>query len=218
MLKQFQKYLKVSMCAARRDLENIYRYGAGAPKFQELIFVKVSDIQSVSPLKKKELGWNPFSSGKVISAWPEEYVTEINMNEKIKFCLEHFINGTAWQDTGAKEYYKLYYPDKSALEIERWIINRHKPLNDIYKQIVSDGRIKQQKELGSAFRNMNGIRINIGPRGEPVVCDGGTHRLAMAIAASIQEIPATIGVVHYKSLETVEKYRAAGHCGLINKV
>ena len=57
------------------------------------------------------------------------------------------------------------------------------------------------------YKEEGGILIHIGPSGELVFSETGSHRLAFAIILGIEKIPVQIGVVHKDAIPLIEKYR-----------
>jgi hypothetical protein len=87
---------------------------------------------------------------------------------------------------------------------------RYRQLDALYESVLQAGRLSPREELISGnFREEGGILVNIGPDGKPYFGRKGNHRLAMAIAAGIDRIPAQLGVVHIEGLPALPCYRNA---------
>jgi hypothetical protein len=108
-----------------------------------------------------------------------------------------------WEYTGAYEFYEAL-----GVQIDK-VVKRYRNLDRIYETVKLDGRMKTKLELDpNHFRELNGIRIHVGPSGQLFFCDAGTHRLAMAIILGIRVIPAQIGCVYRGALDEIARLRA----------
>jgi len=84
---------------------------------------------------------------------------------------------------------------------------RYQALDEMFRQTKAIGRLKTRKELdASAFREEGGILVCIGARGEPLLYDG-FHRLAAALVLNLTLIPAQLGYVDARALDSLAKYR-----------
>ena len=186
-----------------QDFTRILRFGAGAPRYAERIWVNPSDVWALPLAKKKEVGWDRFASARVVSQWPAEHIVTLDRHEKIAFCIEHWKHGLEWNRTSAIGFYSS--KSKSPGD---WVTERHRPLDDIFETVRREQRLRSMRELRPfGFREDGGVRINVGPSGQLVFCDGGTHRLAMAWILGISCIPAQIGVVHINALDHLPALR-----------
>lgn len=186
----------------QRDCANVLQYGWRAPKCCEPIYVPVSEIVGLPLAKKRMLGGKRKSGQVVKGDWPlgSADVVPLNELEKIEHCLQHWVYGVPWSQTGSFEFYRSL-PQAD-------VLRRHQKLDEIYAQVQKEGRLRTQKELHPrAFREHNGVRINIGPEGQLVFVDGGTHRLGMAVAAGIEVIVAELGVIHIDALHLLPELR-----------
>ena len=59
------------------------------------------------------------------------------------------------------------------------------------------------------FREYDGIRVNVGPSGQLVFGEKGTHRLAIALILGIRVVPAQIGCVYRGALSELPRLRAS---------
>lgn len=185
-----------------RDTINLLQFGLSSPKACEPIYVRVADIQGL-PLAKKRLLGGKRKSGMVINGkWPVQAqdLVPLHQLEKIQHCLAHWVDDIPWQDTGSFNFYRSH-PMATVLE-------RHDRLDEIFQQVKADGRLRSQQEVSPrAFREHNGVRINLGPEGQLVFVDGGTHRLGMALALGLDVIVAELGVVHRDALPLLSRLR-----------
>jgi len=82
------------------DLKNIIRYGLLAPRFSERIWINPRQCR-----RALSFGSARIASGKVVeSSWPVEQACLVTDITKIRFCVEHWVDGMAWEETGVYEY------------------------------------------------------------------------------------------------------------------
>jgi hypothetical protein len=197
------------LVAIRTDTCNRLRFGNKAPLFAERIYVDPQHCEGITLSKKKLkklLGFHPVVplSGAVIDSWPihESDVVPLTDLPKIKFCIDHWVNNVAWEHTGVYEFYEA-----RGQNIDK-IVQRYRNLDKIFNTVRSEGRLRSAQELNPCnFRETNGIRINIGPSGQLIFYDVGTHRLAIAMILGIRLIPAQLGAVFAGSLHQLQKLR-----------
>lgn len=186
------------------DAKNKITYGSKAPVYAERIWVDPAKCMAINICLKKKLDWNRTISGRVIHSWPiaKGQLISLIEHEKIQFCIDRWVKGKKWEDTGAFKYYK-----KQGWKLKK-IVARHKTLDEIFEEVKRERKIKTAKEITSNnFREENGIRINIGPEGELVFADGGSHRLAIAVILQLPYIPAQIGCVHVEAISLLPALR-----------
>ncbi|WP_280770899.1 hypothetical protein [Salipaludibacillus daqingensis] len=208
MKKKYKYFIKRVKFRIRmiflRDIKNILDYGKIAPLYAERIYVDPTELLAIDLDTHKKIGWGPKYSGKVIESWPlskSDYIplTEV---EKINYCIKHWVDGTSWEDTGEYSFYKKKSNNMNS------IIKRHKELDRIFEEIKKDGKLKTRKELSFlAYREEFGIRINIGPEGELIFADGGTHRIAIALILGFKQVPAQIGCIDRRALTLLPRLR-----------
>jgi hypothetical protein len=195
---------KLRLRGAIIDAWNILTFGMDAPLFAERIYVDPRCCRAITPTKKKRLGWDRRFSGRVLRNWPiqEEEMIAITQLKKVKYCIDHWVNGVAWENTGAYESYR-----RKGIQLEK-IIRRYERLDKIFEEVRLHRCLRTKQEINPKnFREMDGIRINIGPSGRLVFGDGGTHRLAIALILNINVIPAQLGCVYVGALGEVANLR-----------
>lgn len=186
------------------DLINYIQYGRPFPRYAERLYINPKEVIGINLKAKKRLGWDRRCSGKVIKNWPlsKRDYKELENLEKVKHCLRHWKYEIPWEETGAYQFYIDKFPRKEVVE-------RHRRLDQIYLSSKRINRLRAQCEINiSNFREEDGVRINIGPEGELVFCDGGTHRLAMSIILDFERIPAQLGCIHVNALDKLPKLRS----------
>jgi hypothetical protein len=198
------------LVAIRTDTCNRLRFGNKAPLFAERIYVDPQHCEGITLSKKKLKKLFGFHrvvplSGAVIDSWPihESDVVPLTDLPKIKFCIDHWVNNVAWEHTGVYEFYEA----RGHPNIDE-IVQRYRNLDKIFNTVRSEGRLRSAQELNPCnFRETNGVRINIGPSGQLLHYDVGTHRLAIAMILGIRLIPAQLGAVFAGSLHQLQKLR-----------
>lgn len=198
----------------KQDLYNISRYGWTAPRFAERIWIDPNSCNTflTADVITKVCGKVPRNaSGLVLkSSWPFDQAMQITDHPKIKYAIDHWVNGTSWENTGAYEYMEKLIEHKNRVDgcenIDD-IVRRYKELDLIFEQIKKEGRMKTRKEIvNSNFREMDGVLIHIGIDGKPLFGGGGCHRFVIAHILQIP-IPSQIGCVHISAIPYLEEYR-----------
>ena len=187
-----------------RDPGNLLRYGPSAPRYAERIWCRPESIGFVGLERKRELKWRRSSSARVLDEWPITSGDIVDPMVLVKFssCYDHWVRGVPWEETA--EYW--HYRDKAIPHYD--FESHHKTLDALYEQVRFEGRLRPKNELpGAHFREDDGVRVNVGPSGELVFCDGGTHRLAMARILELPWIPAQLGCVARGALPQLPELR-----------
>lgn len=187
------------------DLYNRAMHGKTAPQFAELIWVSVQKIQYATKAGSSK------QSGRVISHWPTHGFGPVDQTVAIKAYIAHWRDGVAWEDTGIYEAMMEQIHIHGKVDRLRTFADiklRYQQLDALYTSIQKTGRLNTRRELVPGnFREEGGILINIGPEGAPYFGRKGNHRLALAIAAKLEFIPAQLGVVHIDGLPALPSYR-----------
>lgn len=208
--------LKLQYIAVTRDIRNKICYGSNAPVFAEKIWIDPNEVDKAideNHLKQElDVSSSRLASGKIVNdrhVFKKIYPVErIN---KVKFCIEHWEEGYDWEETGAIDYMAELIHQNGKIDgcayIEE-VYERYKNLDDIYKEVKEERRIKSMEELyDNNFREFGGVFVHLGPEGEPYLGMGGLHRFAMAKTLNIRQIPAQIGIVHQTALPVVPEFR-----------
>ncbi|MFO8030707.1 MAG: hypothetical protein R6U28_12675 [Cyclonatronaceae bacterium] len=195
-----------------RDFHNKLLYGKQSPLYAEQLWIDPKRVLAVDHDRMIETGWGHYSSGKVITEWPfssEEYFSVWTL-PKIKHCVLRYKRKLSWEDTGAYEHYEQYRTTKTNAPkyTQNYIIDRHQQFDDIFDTVKKENRLRTVSELKpGAFREESGILIHIGPEGELIFSETGSHRLGIALLLNLQIIPVQIGVVHSKAIPLLDGYR-----------
>lgn len=127
-------------------------------------------------------------------------VRPLDDNPKYLAVARHLCDGVSWMDTGI-----IAYVQQKLREVGRYddcetdadVIRRYERLDVITAQIRKEGRLRRQFELGTALRGEHGgIMLHLDRNGALIKGIGGAHRLAIARALKLPQIPVQIGVVH----------------------
>lgn len=204
------KHVSKQSLICYKDILNILRYGSGAPRYAERIWVDTQHCnRAIRGLNGRQL------SGRVIDSYqhlPNFVITSVREVEKINYCIERWENGKSWEDTGVYEYMEKLITKKGEFDGCRNlndIIRRYEKLDMLFQQIKIKGRLKTREEIDcNNFREEGGILIHIGKNGEFYFGMGGCHRFAIALVLKLL-IPAQIGFVHKDALCLMPELRRA---------
>jgi hypothetical protein len=159
------------------------------------------------------------SRGRVIDAAGfETFVTvPVGMLVKVRCCVAHWRDGVSWEATGIFDH-MLQKLDASGdpagdRPTRADLRRRYERLDRIFAQVVREKRLRPAHALGEDTARgaiWNGIEIHLGPGGEPIFGDAGTHRLAMARVIGLRRVPALLGVVHESAVSHLPRLRRIG--------
>lgn len=209
----------------------LLHHGANFPRSGEAIVVETARIERViaHPLElagareareaqslARSFALARAARGRVLSAQDFVRIAPRPLDELVKLqaCLAHWRDGVAWEATGIFEHLlrKIAATGQAQSgcgDIEA-IRMRYARLDAIFAQVRAEGRLRGQRERDPRLRREHdGIEIHLGEDGAPIFGDRGNHRLAMALALELPEIPAMLGFVHVGALDTLGGYRAA---------
>ena len=205
------------------NIYNIIKYGPFAPRYEEIIWVDPRAVTrgfSDNTLKKvfQVSSRNQFS-GKVIEfCWPSEQAYEISKapnncfeNDgiwiKLNSCIEHWVNGLSWEETGIYKYIEARRKMRGKNNQLDHIVRRYKNLDRIFEQVKSEGRLRVTAEIerDNYLKGSEAI-IHVGPGGEPFWGGGSCHRFAIAYILTLP-FPAQIGLVHASAIKYLNVFR-----------
>lgn len=194
------------------DIRNKIKYGKAAPIFAERLWINPFDCQEALEGKHILSGVNyRKNSGLVIEyQWPSSKAIPIKEVNKINFCIDHWVNGIPWEDTGAYTYISKFIADRG--EWDRCkniddIIKRYNNLDLIFNQIKKEGRLKTREELNpNNFREEGGVIVHIGPEGKIFFGFNGCHRFSIALVLGLK-MPVQIGYVHKSAISFLPELR-----------
>lgn len=191
--------------AWRIDRRNRALFGESASWFAERLWIPTKDLKYAVKIGSSK------ESGRIINHWPTSDIVPIEQTTSIKACVDHWQGGLSWQETGI--YAVMMEQIRRNGKVDRLrtladVKTRYAQLDTMYGKVRKAGRLSTRQELiAGNFREEGGILINIGPDGVPYFGFKGNHRLAMAIAAGLDEFPAQLGVIHTDGLESLHYYR-----------
>lgn len=191
----------------KRDLTNAIRFGRGAPKYAERIYVDPKRCVRAASLRRDDSGlvehWLPRIRADIINS------TELT---KVKCCLDHWGGGVPWSRTGIYEEMERLIAERGVADgcanFED-VVRRYETLDLIFETVRKEGRLRTVAEVGSrAFREFGGILIHLGQGDEIFFGRGGAHRFAMALVLGLDHIPAQLGCVDPSALELAKSLRS----------
>lgn len=205
---EFSSYLRQSNVSAVVGLVNFKNrmfYGPKAPRYGERIWVNPSRVRGIRRSAVEVLGWGrPGSSAIIYESWPisDQDTLDLSEMDKIKMCISHWRDGVPWEETGIFEYYLSLGWDASSISA------RHRALDNLFADVSQERRLKSREELeGTPTGEIDGITISIGPAGELLFADIGTHRLAIALVLELPVVPAQIGCIHKDAICMLQAWR-----------
>lgn len=208
------KYRKVQ--ALQRTLYNRMRYGPSAPRYGELIWVNPGDchrhLSSVYIRKMFNLALHETRARVIESDWPSEMAVPVRELSLIKSCIDHWVNGVPWKDTGEYERMdELMRDSKSGISHgcsnRDDIVKRYENLDSIFEQARQEGRLRKSVEVSPSYRWGAGeMLVHVGPGGELFKGGEGMHRFAIALILDIP-FPAHFSFVHVSAIAELDRLR-----------
>ncbi len=216
------------------DAENRIKYGAVAPRFEEIVYVRAGDIKQVIPNStlKECFGSSYKIPGQVVHGdWPqkgafnidEEPLKSLSEHDdetvsweelwkiRLKVCFEHWVKGLPWEMTDAYRRLEKLIVKKGIYEGCRDLMDisrRYENLDRIFEQVKKEGRLRLKKEADPEYYwpGDSEAIIHVGPGGKLYFGGGSNHRLAIALVLDLV-LPAKIGLVHVSALACLEDLR-----------
>lgn len=184
------------------DFPNFFYYLSKAPRYGQLIYINPQHVVSTF----SDFNINREHTGQVLDGDWDLELLDIDSIDKIRACKERFATGHTWEQVG---YYNIMReqitkkPGSDGCYNDTDIQARCDDLDRLYEEVRQTKRLKSRKELNrSNFRELGGIYIHIGRKGDLIFGGGGCHRLAIAKALNLNKIPAQLGVVHSEAVDT----------------
>ncbi|WP_417587358.1 hypothetical protein [Pararhodobacter oceanensis] len=195
-----------------RDRISVQRFGPLAPRYAEEIFLNPSEIANelVEPISRSK-------SGEVMPMDWEPETRPLLDNPKVMYCLKRWRDGEDWEDSGAIQYHLEAIRKYGKIDHCRSIndvMRRLQALDKVKRQVLEEGRLRSASDVRRySFRESGGILVHLGPKGLPIFGCGGQHRLGLALAIGLVEIPCQLGVVHPTAIESLSELRKHYHFG-----
>jgi hypothetical protein len=127
------------------------------------------------------------------------------MNEKIQNLIQHWKHGVSIEDTKLIELMMTRIQEAGGvykgLKNRDDVLTYYQRMDDIYSSVKRSGLETPLQPKSPLSKNpMNGIVLNVDIDSELIFAGRGSHRLAMAISASLDYIPVFFRQIHYESL------------------
>lgn len=227
MVNYMTNYLKIGFAISRsywRYVDMRLKYGSAVPKIHDKIYVdpKKITLGMIGQRMFKEKG--KFGKGSFIIGgdWDKtndigcEYtvysdiqkarklidedpwrIIPISSYEHYESFMDHFQNGVPWEET---KFYKRL-TDEASKNSDRYkpkelIHGELEKFDDLYDSIQTRGYLSQE-EIQDGQPDVD-IMIGIGREGDLILLRGGTHRLVIAQALEVSQIPVIVKLRHQK--------------------
>lgn len=206
--KAIRPYLKKAVVPCF-DLSNRIIHGSKAPLYAERIWINPQHCRKIMK------GIDNYT-GRVAKKWPPEKAKkpkDVAKDSRINSCFEHWVNGVPWEETSDyQNQLKKLSNNKQAWDgdcfSEKDLLAKYAALDEIFKQVKKEGRLKTRQELDPGnIREYGTFLIHIGPEGELFLGGGGYHRFAMALILNLDLVPAQVGCVYKESIPYLDQLR-----------
>lgn len=182
-----------------------------APRAAQRIYVRPDEISYFVP------GFSRIDSGRVVDGDWDLNIYPLLETPKMVICRRRFVEGLDWEEAGAFELMRKSFEQEQAPDgCRTWedVYRKYEKLDRMFVRLKENGRFYSRKKLGvkKSFREYGGVYVHVGRSGQVIFAGGGFHRLAMALYAGIEIIPAQVGIIHPRALKSGDYYR------LVNRV
>lgn len=210
------------------SMEKYCRYGPGFPRAMEPLEVPTRAVRraipnplEVSAVRDGQLARGSYrravaARGHVVGDKDFARLVQVPVEDLVKYrcCVAHWRDGVSWEDTGVFDHMlrkieHAGHPESGCVTADD-LRRRYARLDRVFDQVRREGRLLHAHELDGPVALgvvWNGIEIHLGPRGEPIFGDAGTHRLAMAQVLGLRRIPALLGFVHEAAVAHLPRFR-----------
>ncbi len=208
--------LKYRIRALRTDTLNRLRYGPGAPRYAERVWIdprQCSQYIEAADLARRMGTGSRQLSGRVVRDWPEDLLQSFDSHPKLTYCWAHWRDGKTWEEAGAIDFMMSRIrvsptgvTDKCRTRED--VIQRFDTLEQIWNASRQQGYLASQAQLEpDNFREVGGVLMHLGPGGEPVFSGAGCHRFAIAMLLD-SPFPAQLGCVHISAIPVLQRLRS----------
>lgn len=192
--------------AAGQDAINRVRFGPGAPRFAERLWV---DPARVHHFDRQGTVWR--SARVVVEAWPTANQQPIDRDPVLRTSIARWVDGLPWERTGELERMERAIErlgPVSGCRTRQDILERCERLDGLFRVIEREGRVRRQAEVEpDTFREFGGIGMHLGPDAVPIRAGNGRHRFAIARILELSVVPVRIGSVHHSAMASLDALR-----------
>ena len=118
---------------------------------------------------------------------------------KVRYCLSHWRDGLSWEASGAVDVNMRLIDEFGAsdrMTRRTEILGRLEMLDRVFEQVAADGRLRSREELAADGIKARSFRVHIGRDGLPLWGLDGSHRIGMALALKLNDLPVEVLAVH----------------------
>ncbi|WP_018862247.1 hypothetical protein [Thioalkalivibrio sp. ALJ3] len=174
------------------------RYGKGAPRFAERIWVDPRALD-------RRINLSGAGSGVVLGGGWDQAAKPLREDDRVTIaCRKHWLEGYTWDEAGVFDHFAKALEKRGQRDGCRTMADvraRYERLDRLFEQVKAEGLLRPQGEIAPwSFREYDGILVHVDRHGRPIFGRRGCHRLAVARLLEIERIPAQVGVVHEKAL------------------
>jgi hypothetical protein len=195
--------LNIALESIPRDVANAVRFGLAAPRKHQTIYV---DPRRVVHCVKDPARFNDTSfSGQVLDGdWDQPGV--LCAETVVARWVRARINGATWREAGAYDGMLKAISERGRIDgcsnLDD-IVARYERLDELIRWLKSGNEfLRENKVRKRYFRECAGVLVHVGRNGELLHGAKGNHRLAIAREIGLRWIPAQVGVVHRKAVES----------------
>ena len=185
--------------ASRIDPKNRAAFGAAAPVHGQAIRVATTEVTT-----EVKGGPGRALSGVVLQGDWDIGQTPLTKNSKIAYCLQHWVEGKTWEESGAYELLQKLIAEKGSADNCRThhdVVNRYARLDTIMEQVKSSGGLEPSSEMRpGSFRECGGILIHIDREGRPVELEA-EDMLAIVLQHEIDHLKGKLFIDHVSALK-----------------
>jgi hypothetical protein len=145
------------------------------------------------------------------SNWDCE-VTSIDNISLIDRCKKRYLENKSWEEVGEYDWMLAnisYFGEQDECKTFDDVKKRCTALDNLEHTLKQDQKLLTRRELQKiTFREKGGIGIGVDRSGNLIWMEGGAHRLAIAQALGLKEIPVSLVIVHTEALikKRVERF------------
>ena len=205
VLPPIRKRLRQVQLIVRSDFTNLFRFGFGAPRAGQRIYIDPKSVDSwVSAFDRRD-------TGRVLDGNWDKTSTPFSNIFKVGIVHRKISQNITWEEAGAYDNMLRLIRERGDHDECRNIDDireRYRRLDTLIEHLASGGRYLTATELGG-MREFGGIYIHVGRYGEALFGGSGCHRLAIAQALGLKSVPAQVGVVHLQAVQNGKFHKLA---------